>query len=230
MAGGAFAQGNVAWNTIGANAFTVQTNATVISPLFGGGASGIVGATVGNTANVATTFSYELLYLGGSQVSAPTTLAALAGWSDAGLSAVNSGTGRASVSGAQTSQASTVPWAAGTTDNIVLVGWSDNLGLLGNGTQTYANVLNVLNNWNTGGVYNPVAGQNYFFGISTAGYESPTTANPGPTILATAPNATGTPIFSLLTQLDLLPVPEPGTLALCGLGGLALALIRRQRK
>jgi hypothetical protein len=108
ITGAAFAQGKVSWSSIGFAAFTAQTNATQISPLFGGAATGA--GTVGNTANVASTFSYELLYLGGAQVSAPTTLAGLASWSDAGLGGLNSGTGRAQVNPAQSTTSASVPY------------------------------------------------------------------------------------------------------------------------
>ena len=54
--------------------------------------------------------------------------------------------------------------------------------------------------------------------------------NPGATVFGTAASAQGLPIFSLLTPLYLVPVPEPTTLALAGLGGLSLLLFRRQRK
>jgi hypothetical protein len=75
-----------------------------------------------------------------------------------------------------------------------------------------------------------LAGQQGFFGVTSTGYTASGSSNPGATLFATAANAQGLPILSLNTQLYLVPVPEPTTLALAGLGGLSLLLFRRQRK
>lgn len=217
MTGAAFAQGTVNWGVISPAAMTVQTNSTQISPLFGGAAN--VGA-VGYTALAAGGFYYELLYTSysGTQATIP-SLSALMTWSDTGLSANNSANSAGKLVPIAANPAATVPWNAGTTDSIVLVGWSANLGT------TWAQVANALTNWNNN---MPDA----FFGVSVTGYitPSPTGTSPGATLFAVGPNSQGLPISSLNTQLYLLPVPEPATMALAGLGGLSLLLFRRQRK
>ena len=218
LTGASFAQGLVNWNSFLPTGIKVQTNSTAYSPLFGGAAtgSGVVGSTVAGAGN----FFYELLYLGGAQVSAPTSLAGLEGWSDAGLAA-QSGNSAGTVAGINVNAGATVPWAVGTTDNIVLVGWSADLGT------TWGVVSNELA---TGSYQTVLAGQQGFFGISTAGYEAANGSSPGTTLFSNAAQSQGTPITSPATQLFLLPVPEPTTLALAGLGGLSLLLFRRQRK
>jgi len=219
MAGAAFAQGTVNWG-VPFSGYTAQTNAVTYSPLFGGGATG--SGTIGNTANstvAPNTYLWELLYLGGAQTTAPTTLAALQAWADAGVGGNQPSAGFGRVNATPATTAAPVPWAAGTTDNIVLVGWSENLGT------TWGAVSNMLANWSTLQIANA------YFGISSAGYEAPGSADPGSTFIGGGASATGFPIQSLLTPLYLIPVvPEPTTLALAGLGGLGLMLFRRQRK
>ena len=201
---------------------TAQTNSTAYSPLFGGGTP-VAAGTVGSTSTAANGFYYELLYtsFSGSQATIP-SLSALGTWGDTGLSAANNSIAGRLAPAAATGSA-TVPWNAGTTDSIVLVGWSANLGA------TWGAVSNVLQNWSTPA--NQIA--NAFFGVSSTGYITPFAAgvSPGATVFASSPIAgTGLPIYSLNTQLYLLPVtvPEPATMALVGLGGLSLMLFRRR--
>ena len=75
-----------------------------------------------------------------------------------------------------------------------------------------------------------LAGQQGFFGVSTTGYTASGSRKSRCYGVCNCCNAQGLPIFSLLTPLYLVPVPEPTTLALAGLGGLSLLLFRRQRK
>lgn len=226
---------NISWSTIPFNALTAQTNATLYSPLFGGGSTGLsagagggnVGAA-GGSAPAGTGFYYELLYNTAfteaqvSGASAPSnSFATLFGgtWLDAGIGATNAvGAGRLSPNPGNT--AASVPWNQGTTNNIVIVGWSANLGT------SWTTVSNELA---TGTYIGILGSQMGYFGVSTAGFETTSPANPGATIIGTAANGTGLPIFSLNTPLYLLPVPEPGTLALAGLGGLSLLLFRRRK-
>jgi len=221
VTGAAFAQGSINWSTMSAAFITSQTNSTTyssLSPLFGGGAATGSG-TVGNTVAGAGNWYAELLYsaYSGSQAPIPGTLAALESWSDAGAE----GTGAASA-GRWAPTASNaglvVPWSPGTTDSIVLVMWSANLG------STWAAAEAALNNWATA----PIAGA--FLGVSQTGYITTlaTSVSPGSVVFGTA-TVEGLPIDSLLTQMYALQVPEPTTMALSGLGGLALLLIRRRK-
>jgi hypothetical protein len=225
---GAFAQGFANWVSSGMTAasITAATN-TAVGTWFGGpGTGGVSGAANTGTAyngSAATGFYYELLYSSytGSQATI-TSLSSLLTWQDAGLQATNQLTaGRLNPTVPNT--AATVPWAAGTTDSIVLVGWSANLG------STWGVVSNLLATQGANGSY--AAGS--FFGVSATGYMAAGSANPGTTLFATGANSFGLPINSLNTQLYALPtsvVPEPTTLALAGLGGLSLLLFRRRQQ
>jgi hypothetical protein len=222
VAGAAFAQGTVNWASISFSGYTSQTNSSSYSPLFGGGATGA--GTVGNTFNSAVAangYHWELLYLPGSaQSSTPTTLAALNGWADAGLGASQTAAGSGRIQPVGPTTAAAVPWGAGITDSIVLAGWSSNLG------SSWSQVIATLNSPAAlGGVVG-----NAYFGLSIAGYISPGSADPGAQFIGGGANAFGTPIQSTLTPLYLIPIPEPTSLALAGLGGLSLLLFRRQRK
>jgi hypothetical protein len=225
VAGSAFAQGNINFTLSPANA-TALTNSTAYSPLFGGGTTG-GGASGKTAAGVGGTFVYELLYSStftGVQLagaSAPSNnFAVLFGgtWQDTGLKATNA-TGVGQIAGNPANVGAQVPWSPGTTDNIVLVGWSINLG------STWSAVSNTLATQSYG------IG-NFFFGVSATGFVTPqtTSTSPGSTVFGTAATAAGLPINALNMQLFLLPpVPEPSTMALAGIGGLAVLLFRRRK-
>jgi hypothetical protein len=214
-----FAQGTVNWASISPAAFTMQTNSTTYSSLYGGGSTG--GGAVGATALAANGFYGELLYTAysGSQVAQPTSLAALSAWSDAGLGGVNgtATTGKMTPLGASTQ--AVVPWSNGTTQSVMFVAWSSNLGT------TWSSALSTLNSQSLLG---NVVG-NAFFGMSTTGYINPASGNPGNAVFGVSPTTFGLPISSLNTQLYLVPVPEPGTMALAALGGASLLLFRRRK-
>lgn len=224
VTGAAFGQANLVSFTPGRTTITFETNATVYSPLFGGGAAnGATGALAPPSAGLQ--YDFTLLYQtqSGYQVLATNQQVWNGTWADTGLTATNSnsfvGQGVILPVGAS---ATTVPWSSPTSNSIVLVGWSVNMGT------TWASVSNLLANWSTlrGGVVG-----NAFFGESAFGYIQPAVSPAsGAGIFGTSASPSGLPIGGLLTPLYLLPVPEPATLALAGLSGLSLLLFRRQRK
>lgn len=223
MAAAAMAQGTVNWSVIAPTGFSAQTNSTQYSALFGGGATGTgaQGKTTPN--NQGTTYYYELLYTsfnGTTAAAQPTTFSQLATWSDANLGATNA-LSYGNVAGIQTgtTTAETVPWANGTTNSVMFVGWSANLG-----TTWSAALANMQNaNYLSG-----LSGQ-AFFGESVTGYINPRAGNPGAGVFGTAATADGLPIAGANTQLYLIPVPEPGTIAMAALGGLSLLAFRRKK-
>jgi hypothetical protein len=222
ISGAAFAQGYVNWS-LSFTYVTVQTNATVYSPLFGGGAAS---GTQGTSASTPGGFYYALLYQPSGTVGVLDSSVWDGTWKSAAYNGVafvgtnnTANLGRINVVGGGNSVL--VPWANGTTNNIIAVGWSANLG------GSWLVVSNELANWST--LQGGFMGQNVFFGETTLGYINPNLTSPGTPIVASAPGSAGLPIYSLNTQLYLMPVPEPATFALVGLGGLSLLLFRRRK-
>jgi len=235
---GAFAQGFINWTGAGSS-MIVQTNGTVYSSFEQAGSAtltGTVGATLPNSAANNTAIGYQGYYYelltSVSAVAAPTTVGGLAAWLDTGLYATNSfsaSAGRVIQTGPSGASALTGVnhWPADTTQAVLLVGWSANLG------STWSTVLNELQNWSTLGAAfgNNTPNAAYFgvssFGSGVASVASTETANQ---VIGAAAgeifNNASSPV-----QLDELGnvVPEPGTLALAALGGASLLLFRRRK-
>ncbi|MGA9452530.1 MAG: hypothetical protein WBW41_14440 [Verrucomicrobiia bacterium] len=214
MSSAAFAQGSVNWGSISFVAMTVETNGPPVSPIFGGGGGGGPVAPAGG-------YYFELLYQSytGVQAPVPDSLGALLSWSDTGLEATNVNTaGR--LMPINPNFGALVPWSPGTTDSIVLVGWSANLGSTWSAAE--AELANFYNDWVP----------NAYLGFSATGYITPlaTTTSPGTTVFGTGPTAQGVPIYNPPSNpMVLYLIPEPCTLALAGLGGLSLLLFRRRK-
>jgi len=239
MATVGFAQGYITFNATGNP--TVDTN-TALSPLFGGsGAGGITGLTASGTTSPGA-FYYALLVT--AQGTYGTVSSDTSVWDGTwtavpfGAGMTNSITagrvaappGNTSVSGVVNNLAQS--WVGNslatggtdsTTNDIVLVGWSSTLGT------TWAAAAAELNAIKLGAL----APANSFFGESAMGYLAPNSASPGANIFSIAATPNGLPIdnngAALAMQLYSVNVPEPTTMALAGLGGLALLLFRRRK-
>ena len=213
----ASAQGTVQWTGV-ANALIAQTNGTVFSSFEAAGTANQLTGGPGNTlGSGATQYYYELL-VSSSSSTAPTTTAGLAAWSDTSLEAENGAAANGRITQLNPSTDNVANnWAAGTSENVILVGWSANLGT------TWSTVLNELQNWGADQIANA------YFGVSSVGTLTSGTANPGVIVFGANAgqinNAAGSP-----EQLDLLgTVPEPGTMALAAIGGASLLLFRRKK-
>lgn len=228
-----FAQGTVNWLAPG-SAFIGQTNNTAYSGFVASsgtpGGNGL-GSGNANTLGGATTLFYYALLTSTGLSASPTSLSQFNGgtlansWLSTGLMMTNSSAnGRVSPVGGVVANAPASNWADQSTQNDVLVGWSANLGT------TWATALANLNNWAAFG--QSVVGTAYF-GVSSTGSSTLGVANPGNTLIGINPGqingtvGTGNPIQ--LNPLFVTPVPEPATIALAGLGGLALLALRRKK-
>jgi len=193
----------------------IQTNGAV-GTFFGGPNNGTTGKT--SAASTGQVIDYILLYestaLSGN--SAPTNSA----WTPVlnynigspiafpDLAMTNSAA-PGGLAGPNSSGGQQVNLASGTPYSVELVGWTANLG-------TFANILTI--------IQNGVASQAGLLGWTTVGSVTPfATAGAGDPILFPNVWSNGTMV------LNAVPVPEPSTIALAGLGGLSLLLFRRRK-
>jgi len=204
LAMGAYAQGLVALSD---TTQVVSTNTGIVS----GGLYELPGA-----------YYFEMLFIPNTGQAAPTYSSAafgtaggaLQGFTDSTLTGTNAGNGAPTagklgkiVGENGTAGIAVNGWTGSTSAFYVVLGWSAGEG-------TFANVETALN----GGSWLSPTG---YFGYSMIGY-----ANANLT-------GVGTILFGSATGLinagwDLNPVPEPSVMALAGLGGLSLLLLRRR--
>jgi len=234
----AFAQGTVSWAASG-SFLAAQTNGSTYSSFSsvnpnGSTGAGSTGLTLGDTtANAATLgyngYYYELL-VSSTASSAPTTFAGLGAWSDTTLSATNSlasngrivETGLGGAGGVTgNTQATASNWAASTTENFILVGWSANLGTTWSQALADAQSSAFLSGLSSAA----------YWGVSTVGSLASASGNPGTTLFGTGAGQINDPSATPmnLEVLGTAPIPEPTTMALAAIGGASLLLFRRRK-
>jgi hypothetical protein len=215
FATGAFAQGfvgfaNGATTTVRTNSGTVFWNPNGNDGISTGAAGGIAAGQF---------FNYGLFIRPGNVVSTETNVwDPSAGWTYTGTYATNTSAGRFSVG-------STIVngWAAGTTMEFIVAGWTMSLG----GVDTNS-VLNLLNRLNTPGFAFSTPGA---FGVSVASFGAAAAAPPTPSFPlfgSTGATGSGLPIQSGFVLYSV-NVPEPTTFAFAGLGAAALMILRRRK-
>jgi len=176
----------------------------------------VTGVVDGNGA-----FAFELLYANvgmsasATNISLPSNLAL---WTDSTVGGVNGfglNRGKLTAGGSVSASGWVAPGVSyDNARNFIIVGWSTTLG------STWANVVNLIN----GAGLDSVAGVN-FFGTTTlsTGFAGGGSV-PLPAVNEWANVASGT-----LVLQQVVPTPEPGTIALAGLGGLSLLALRRKK-
>jgi hypothetical protein len=217
---GAWAQGFV---SVAANggAQTINTNTVAL------------GGTSGATVNTASAYYYDVLINSSTITTIDSSLQGLtaSGWSDTGITGYQPGglaTSKGKITAGNTS--STV-WAAGNFQSAIVIGWSAGLGT------TWAQVAPLLSSltftgteWTTGN--SALDGQ--VLGYTTiANAVAGSTAGTATSLFASgASSVAPTPISGTTTLYGIGPagvIPEPGTLALAGLGVASLLIFRRRK-
>jgi hypothetical protein len=218
LTGAAFSQGTVIWGSVAPPSFTAYTNSTVDSFITPTGTLPAGGATA-KASDAAGGFYYELLYnTASTEQNAPTTLTALATWNDSGLEAENSAaTPGAITTLGQNTAAPVTGSSSGVDYSLMLVGWSANLGT------SWSAVSSILNS--PAQLAAIAAASPTYFGTSSIGYLPLNPGNPGAVIFGTAAGEIDSPT----TELNLITVPEPTTIALGVMGAASLLAFRRKK-
>jgi len=198
-----FSQGTVSFYSV-SSTYSISTNGTA--------ANNGYGTTTGKVDTGANDYYFALL-IQSDTGTAPSSNPLTGGWSFGGL--VNNSANIAGGLGNVPSKSLAVAgWAAGTQDYVEVVGWSASLGT------TWAQIqgeLAPLSTWMADGYYG-ISGIGV---VTSGGFGTPATLP--------APIFSPTGVSSGFLLNGVVPIPEPTTVALIGLGGLGLAMIRRRK-
>src|SRR6185312_2161723 len=215
ISGAAFSQGIVDFRNNGGQNISTNNTVDIYGNLTGNTGSGL---TFGN-ANLPQGYYYVLLmqsYFSGPTNNPTASTLLSSGWLFTGAGATNVvNTGR--LGGGQTN-VTAFNNPIGETNQFVVVGWSSNIAT--NGLAGWLVVSNALST----AIWSTLNGGTGYFGISQVG------TGVGSGTLASAEllfgGATG---IQSGWSLNVVPTPEPGTIALAGLSGIALLLFRRRK-
>jgi len=195
-----------------------QTNTTLLTQSWAGGtnltSSGAVGALTSSSLGGA--YDVALLALTGTEnMSLYGQSALTSNWGFTGLQGTGTTfAGRLSI-GTDIATTSFAP--IGTSTTFILLGWSANLGTL---AQVETELANGAISWNSSN------GSPGYVGWTAAGTGIPGATPPANAL--TIQGASGSIIPVGMTMLQV-PVPEPTTLALAGLGGISMLFLRRRK-